>query len=145
MCSTEKGIKFRAVPCCMLGTLSAPTNAQSNASVKSRPESSTPGSSSLEKAPNYFCAQEGQLRSPGEPCGVRTCVNLTSQRPAREHTSPQTEFGKSEPRLRPGPNPAAPSSPTQDSPSRKDPVETEIWSDSRCSRNRGKKLLLKWQ
>lgn len=145
MCHTEKGIKFRAVPCCMLRSLSAATKAQSNTSVESMPESSTPGSSSLEKAPNYFCAQEGQLRSPREPCGVCTCVNLTSQRPACEHISPQTDFGKTESRLRPGPNPAAPFSPTQDSPSRKDPVETEIWSDSRCSRNRGKKLLLKWQ
>lgn len=29
--------------------------------------------------------------------------------------------------------------------SRKEPVESEMWSDSKCSRNRGKKLLLKWQ
>lgn len=31
------------------------------------------------------------------------------------------------------------------SPSRKEPVEREMWSDNRCSRKRGKKLLLKWQ
>lgn len=30
-------------------------------------------------------------------------------------------------------------------PSRKEPVEAEMRSDKRCSRNRGKKLLLKWQ
>ena len=30
-------------------------------------------------------------------------------------------------------------------PSRKEPVEAEILSDNRCSRKRGKKLLLKWQ
>lgn len=28
---------------------------------------------------------------------------------------------------------------------RKEPVEREMWSDSKCSRKRGKKLLLKWQ
>ena len=26
-----------------------------------------------------------------------------------------------------------------------EPMEREIWSDNRCSRKRGKKLLLKWQ
>lgn len=31
------------------------------------------------------------------------------------------------------------------SPNRKEPVEREMWSDNRCSRKRGKKLLLKWQ
>lgn len=37
--------------------------------------------------------------------------------------------------------------PAQDthSPKRKEPVESEMWPDNRCSRKRGKKLLLKWQ
>lgn len=68
--------------------------------------SSTPGLSLLEKAPSYFCAQEGQLRGPRETygvTGVHACVNLTAQNPAREHTSPQMEFGKSKPRLGPDP------------------------------------------
>lgn len=35
--------------------------------------------------------------------------------------------------------------PSLDLPRRNDPIEREMRSDSKCSRNRGKKLLLKWQ
>lgn len=65
--------------------------------------SSTPGLSLPEKAPSYFCAQEGQVRGPKETCGVCACGNLTAQSPACEQTSLSMEFGKSTQRLRPGP------------------------------------------